>query len=337
MHRGFFSQVAHESLRKTITNALDWIGWAGKVRSDSTVFVKPNFTWPTFRPGVVTSPDFLAVLVPLLKDRARRVLVGESDLPIFQTARAFQGLGIDRICRRSGAEMVELSRVPASTVETTVGGRKIRILLPRLLLNDVDVVVNAAVPKCHVVTGMSGAMKNLYGLIPDPFRGNRYRHEINRAIVGVNKIIHSDLVMMDGLYSLGGRGPILGEPIATKVIIGADNPLAADSIVCRFFDMDPSKIGHLRLAENEKLGNTDEGSIQMQHPSSLKIKLRPRRAFMDYLAVLTFKSRIINKTVMSSPLTPILYKVVRPLRSAQEEERYRQDIGDLPQSQYKSN
>ena len=337
MHRGFFSQVVHDSLSQTITNALEWIGWAGKIRSDSTVFVKPNFTWPTFRPGVVTSPEFLAALLPLLKDRASRVLVGESDLPIFRTSRAFRGLGIDEICRTSGVEMVELSRGPRLTVQTTVGGRKIRILLPSLLLDDVDVVVNSAVPKCHVVTGMSGAMKNLYGLIPDPFRGNRYRHEINRAIVGVNKIIPSDLVMMDGLYSLSGRGPILGDPVATKVIIAADNALAADSIVCRFFDIDPSKIGHLKLAESEKLGATDEGSIQMQRASNVKIKLRPRRAFMDYFAVLTFKSRIINKTVMSSPLTPILYKVVRPLRTAQEEERYRQDIGDLPQSQYKSN
>lgn len=67
------------------------------MRSDSVVFVKPNFTWPRFRPGVVTSPQFLNALLPLLKERAGKVLLGESDLPIFNTSRAFKELGIERI------------------------------------------------------------------------------------------------------------------------------------------------------------------------------------------------------------------------------------------------
>jgi len=172
-------------------------------------------------------------------------------------------------------------------------------------------------------------------LIPDPYRGNKHRHEINRTIVAVNKLVPSDLVVMDGLYSLAGRGPILGDPIRTNVVIGADNAVAADSLVCRFFEMDPMKIGHLRLASRERLGKTDAGAIEMPTPMDFRVKLRPRRSLMDYFAVLTFKSRIINKSVMSSPITPILYKAVKPLRSNTEERRYRDDIGGLPQSQYR--
>ena len=335
MQRGFFGRTTHAALRQTILGALDWLGWTAKIRNDSVVFVKPNFTWPMFRPGVVTSPSFLAELLPILKSRARRVLIGESDLSVFRTSKAFQGLGIDKICQDSGAEMVELSRMPSETKETTVGKAKVRVLLPKLLFKEVDILVNAAVPKCHVVTGMSGTMKNLYGLIPDPYRGNKHRHEINRTIVAVNKLVPSDLVVMDGLYSLAGRGPILGDPIRTNVVIGADNAVAADSLVCRFFEMDPMKIGHLRLASRERLGKTDAGAIEMPTPMDFRVKLRPRRSLMDYFAVLTFKSRIINKSVMSSPITPILYKAVKPLRSNTEERRYRDDIGGLPQSQYR--
>jgi uncharacterized protein (DUF362 family) len=334
MHRGFFSQVPPDSLNQTISKALEWIGWTDKVRRDSTVFVKPNFTWPVFRPGVVTSPKFLSELLPLLKDRAARVLVGESDLPTFRTSKAFQGLGIDKICEESGAEMVELTRGASEMVETRVQGRRIRVRLPRLILKETDVLVNAAVPKCHVVTGMSGAMKNLYGLIPDPFRGNKHRHEIIRAIVAVNKIVRSDIVVVDGLYSLAGRGPIMGKPIPTNVLIAADNAVAADAIVCRFFEMDPTKIGHLRLAVNEKLGSTAKDAIEMAGPVSSTIRLRPRRTIMDYFAVLTFKSRIVNRAVMSSPMTPLLYRALRPFRSNKEQEFYKQDIGSLPQSQF---
>ena len=334
MHRGFFSQVPEDSLNQTISKALEWIGWTDKVRRDSTVLVKPNFTWPVFRPGVVTSPKFLSELLPLLKDRAARVLVGESDLPIFRTSKAFQGLGIDKICEKSGAEMVELTRGASEMVETRVQRRRIRVRLPRLILKETDVLVNAPVPKCHVVTGMSGAMKNLYGLIPDPFRGNKHRHEINRTIVAVNKIVRSDIVVVDGLYSLAGRGPIMGKPIPTNVLIAADNAVAADAIICRFFEMDQMKIGHLRLAVKEKLGSTAKDAIEMAAPVVSTVRLRPRRTIMDYFAVLTFKSRIVNRTVMSSPMTPILYRALKPFRSNREQEFYKQDIGSLPQSQF---
>src|SRR2546427_7003348 len=133
MHRGFFSQVPQGSLNQTISKALEWIGWTDQVRRDSTVFVKPNFTWPVFRPGAVTSPEFLSELLPLLKDRAARVLIGESDLPIFRTSKAFLGLRGDRICRKSRAEMVELSRSASRIIATDLHAPRIRIRLHKLI------------------------------------------------------------------------------------------------------------------------------------------------------------------------------------------------------------
>ncbi len=118
--------------------------------------------------------------------------------------------------------------------------------------------------------------------------------------------------------------------------VGHPVEIAADSIVCRFFDMDPMKIGHLRLASREKLGTVDSNSIDMGRPLNLKMRLRPKRAFMDYLAVLTFKSKLINKAIMNSPVTPLLYQCLKPLRSAKEEARYHDDIGGLPKSQFRS-
>src|SRR5438046_8908211 len=138
MHRGFFSQVTQESLHQKVSEALEWVGWTDKVKRDSTVFVKPNFTWPKFRPGVVTSPEFLSNLLPLLKDRAARVIVGESDLPIFRASRGFKGMGIDKICEKAGAEMVGLSQGSATSVDTEGQRRKVRSRLPKLTIRGVS-------------------------------------------------------------------------------------------------------------------------------------------------------------------------------------------------------
>ncbi len=323
-------------MEDSIRKALSWTNWTDRIKSSSLVFVKPNFTWPKFRPGVVTSPIFLQRLLPILKERADRVVLGESDLSVFRTSKAFRGLGIDKICKEAGVETVELTRTRAVRVQARVGRRKVSLLLPKLIVDDVDALVNVPVPKCHVVTTMSAGMKNLYGLVPSPHRGNMYRHEINRVIVGINKIVRSQLVVVDGSFSLSGRGPIVGTPIRTNVIIASDNVVVADSAVCRLFEMDPTSISYLRLAEREGLGTLDLSRVHLNDHQDYSLMLRPKRSLLDFLAVLTFRSRIINRAVMDSPLSRLLYHAVKPLRSKREIEQYEQDMGKLPESQYKS-
>ncbi len=129
----------------------------------------------------------------------------------------------------------------------------------------------------------------------------------------------------------------MGQPVSTNVIIAANNVVAADGIICRFFQMDPMRIKHLKLAAREKLGSTQKDAVEMQGPMSATVRLRPKRATMDYFAVLTFKSRIVNRAIMSSPITPMLYKALKPFRSSREGEMYKEDIGSLPQSQFPRN
>jgi uncharacterized protein (DUF362 family) len=332
--RATFDRIDNESLQKKLRASLDYLQWTSKIRTDSTVFVKPNLTWPRYRPGVVTSPRFLSTLLPMLKNRAARVLVGESDLPIFETSRAFRQMGIDKICKDAGSEPIELSKSPTRRVRAKVSGKEVSLNLSRLLLDDTDVVVNVPVPKCHVVTKMSCALKNFYGLIPNPFRGNEYRHDINRAIVAVNTIVRSDFVLVDGSYSLAGRGPIMGEPVRTNILVASNNAVAADSIVAQFFEMDPKSVSHLRLASETGLGEYDLKKVIMERPISYTIRLRPRRKPMDNLAVMTFKSRILNYVIMNSPITPLLYQLIKPFRAGPEMDRYQADIGGLPQSQF---
>ncbi len=90
-----------------IKEALEWADWKSVVRGDSVVFVKPNFPWTEVQTGRGHISRVSGCAPALLKERAGRVLWEESDLPIFATSKAFQGLGINKICRLTGAAMVE--------------------------------------------------------------------------------------------------------------------------------------------------------------------------------------------------------------------------------------
>ena len=81
---------------------------------------------------MTTNPRVLSHLLGLLKDRAERVIVGESDggNHAFTADQAFSGHGMQKICRETGTELVNLSAIPAKNVEGVVQGRSVNVQLP---------------------------------------------------------------------------------------------------------------------------------------------------------------------------------------------------------------
>jgi len=112
----------------------------------------------------------------------------------------------------------------------------------------------------------------------------------------VNKIVPSDLIVIDGLYSLPGRGRSWVSLSQRNVIIAANNVVAADGIICRFFKMEPnenkaSEASHPRKARLDPEGHAGDASPHETRRSDSD--LREQRWTISPFS--TFKSRIINK------------------------------------------
>lgn len=101
------------------------------------------------------------------------------------------------------------------------------------------------------------------------------------------------------------------------MIMTANNATVADSLIARFFSMEPESIEHLRLAAKEGVGPLDLDDVGLRGTIEPRIRLRPRKAPMDYVS-LTFGSRIINKMIMVSSLSPLMYRALGPFRSTRE-------------------
>lgn len=108
----YFAYISKISdLRINIEKSLRFIHFTDSIHNDSTVFIKPNFTYPFYKEGITTNPMVIQELLGLLKDRAGRVIVGESDggNRSFTADAAFKGHGIPAICKETGLELVNLS------------------------------------------------------------------------------------------------------------------------------------------------------------------------------------------------------------------------------------
>jgi len=60
--------------KEDLLKSLEFCNWKEQVKTDSTVFVKPNFTFPYFKEGITTRPELLKNLLEIIKDRADNVI-----------------------------------------------------------------------------------------------------------------------------------------------------------------------------------------------------------------------------------------------------------------------
>jgi uncharacterized protein (DUF362 family) len=322
-YRAYISKVS--DLKETISESLEFIHWRDHLSSDSTVFIKPNFTLPSYKEGVTTSPLVLQHLLGLLRDRAGRVIVGESDggNHSFTADQAFRGHGMYGICRETGAELVNLSTLPARTVDGVVQGRSVKVQLPEMLLDDVDCFISVPLLKVHVMTNVTLSMKNLWGCYPDTMRCLHHKY-LSRKLALITRALNPQLVLIDGTYALDGHGPLYGTPVKTDLVLAANNPVVADTLGSALMGIPLSKVDHITIAEKEGLGTTDLSDVTIYGNWEQHIrKFEVYKTILDNLAWFLFNSETCAKCVLDSPVSSAIYRVATKLRTSDE-----QDVAD---------
>jgi len=317
-YRAYITKIS--DLKKDISNSLEFIEWKKHFSKDSTVFIKPNFTFPYYMEGVTTNPLVIRSLLELLKDNANRVIVGESDggNHSFTADQAFKGHGMHEICKETGAELVNLSTTPAEIVEDKIQGKSVTVELPKLLLHDVDCFISLPVLKVHVMTTVTLSMKNLWGCYPDTMRGLHHK-DLSRKLTLITKSLNPQIVLIDGTYSLDGHGPMYGTPVKTNLILAANNPVVADALGSAVMGVPLSKVEHILLAEKEGLGTTDLSNVTINNDwKQYSMRFTVNKTIIDRLSWILFNSEICAKCVLQSPLTPLIYGVATKLRNKDE-------------------
>jgi uncharacterized protein (DUF362 family) len=94
----------------------------------------------------------------------------------------------------------------------------------------------------------------MFGAISKP-RKYTYHKMISHVIVGVNKIVKSNIVVVDGLVAKGSYAKKLG------VILAGNDALATDFTAARIMGFNPLRVAHLNLAAKERIGEAKNISL----------------------------------------------------------------------------
>lgn len=309
-----------QDLKTDLINGMEYVHWKDRVSHDSVVFVKPNFTYPFYKPGITTTPALLEILLEQLIDQADKVIVGESNggNHSFSADDAFKGHDMYEICKRTGVELVNLSKLPATYIEDTIQGKKVKVQVPEILVNDIDCFVSVPVLKVHAMTTITLSMKNLWGCYPDTMRCLHHKHLAHKLTL-LTKLLNPQLVVMDGIHALNGHGPMHGEAVKSDLLITANNPVVADSLGTALMGFSVSDIEHIMVAEKEGLGIANLKNVKInQDWREFQMNFHLNRTLIDSLSTILFNSECMAKLVMDSPVKPLIYGMATKLRNKDE-------------------
>ncbi|MFO1476973.1 MAG: DUF362 domain-containing protein [Verrucomicrobiota bacterium] len=299
-------QDLHDGYPKTIEAGLKEVGFFERVPAGASVFLKPNLTFPIYRPGVMTSYECLKAVTTLLAGKGYKVIIGEADsggYNRFSIDEVFKGMGIDKLAQETGSRIVNLSFCEPEWMEVRAGFRRLRVPVPKLLLREIGAFITLPVPKVHLNTRVSMSIKNQWGCIQEPSERLKLHPYFAEVMYELNSKLPLAHSIIDGRIGLNRSGPMLGDPVDLNWLLVSNDLVAADRICCRLMQIDENSIGHLQ--HFRKRGWWSDASAIRVRPDWEKFrkeKFYLKRKWTDLPGLICFNNAFLAWLGYRSPL-----------------------------------
>ena len=261
MEKSTVAIVKGERGHEPVFKALDLVDYKSCLSGYKRALIKVNFiTTKTWDEGATTDPMVVEAIIMKLKDLPLEIFVVESDATMTDADKAYVATGMKEMCERNGVEFLNLRyqkdkvKIPVPDCETLSS-----ITVPRIVME--SAVISAAKMKTHMATKVTLGMKNMFGLLPDKFKGKFHMNGISKVVVDINTVIKPALTVIDGFVAMEGKGPTDGTPVKMDLIIAGKDVVATDATAARVMGFDPHEISHIRTAAQKGLGNIDNIEI----------------------------------------------------------------------------
>jgi uncharacterized protein (DUF362 family) len=241
-----------------VFRALDLIDYDSAISGWESVLIKVNFiTVETWDSGATTDPIVVEAIIKKLKNLPIQVYVVESDATMTNADKAFEFTGMKEMCERNGVQCLNLRHLKDRVKIDIPSGETLKsIKVPRIVTE--SAIISAAKLKTHWSTKVTLGMKNMFGLLPDKFKGKYHARGISKVIVDINTVLKPSLTVIDGFVGMEGRGPSGGTPVKMDLTLAGKDVVATDATASRVMGFDPMEVAHIRKAYEKGLGNIND-------------------------------------------------------------------------------
>ncbi|MGM0431325.1 MAG: DUF362 domain-containing protein [Spirochaetota bacterium] len=257
------------------------------------VLIKPNILTDTHpKKAVTTHPTLVSAVCHAIMDLGGKPVIGDS--PSIQRQDFIpKHSQIEAVCSQLDIPWIDFTQ---DTIELPVPGdaRVQKQFTIARAAAECDHIVNLPKLKTHQLMYTTGAVKNLFGLVPGLSKSPYHvkyaqRKRFADMLLDLSLLVRPTLNIMDAVISMEGAGPSGGDPIKTGLLLGSADPYVLDLAQAAVMGEVPAEVPVLQRAHQRNLLRTLEAgdlTCQPERPESFcppHFKLVPKQGRYGFL------------------------------------------------------
>lgn len=263
-------------VQEKVKQAVDFLGGMSNfVRPESRVLLKPNLLMakePEF--GIDTHPEVVRAVIKILKELNCEIFVGDGPSVWGRQPEdvneVYRRSGIKGVCEEEGVNLVKFEN------------KRWRKKFPLTTwLDNCDYLINLPKFKTHSMTLLTGAVKNLYGLVWGSYKTELHKNyfainDFTRMLVDLYEEVRPALTIVDAIIAMEGDGPATGGKLRQEnLLIASSDCVAIDSVLAKIMGLEPFDVLTTKEAAARGLGAGEIDKINIKGEKLNDLSCRP--------------------------------------------------------------
>ena len=274
----------YNNVEKSVFQCLDEIPEIKqKVKSKTRVLVKVNLLRGNSpEEAITTHPSVVEAIVRYLQALGCSVIIGDSPGSALNFNEkllhsVYKVTGMLDVTKKTGCEL----NYDCSVIEVV---NKAARIVPNMqiikVINDVDFVVSAAKLKTHAMMTYTGAVKNLFGIIPGRAKID-YHLKMNNPdnfaalLVDICEYVKPIFSVIDAVEGMEGDGPAAGDKRHVGLVLASENPYALDLVATCIIGMNPMDVPTMGEVKRRNIFSGNLEDIEVKGVQLQEIKIKP--------------------------------------------------------------
>lgn len=230
--------------------------------------------------AVTTHPAVIEAIVRYLQALGCQPIIGDSPGGPFNEWNlkgVYKAAGMTAVAEKTGCQL------NYDTSVVVVHNEKAKLLKTMQIIKivqDVDFVISAAKLKTHGMMTYTGAVKNLFGVIPGIIKADYHLKMNNTAnfaehLVDICEYVNPVFSIIDAIDGMEGDGPSSGIKRHVGLLMSSSNPHALDVAASKVAGINLDLIPTLVAAQNRGLISSDYKELEISGVDLDQIKVEP--------------------------------------------------------------
>ncbi len=236
-------------MEKRLTDTLNDLGGLNSyVKPGESVLLKVNLlTIKKPEQAATTHPAFVEAVANIFLNHGCKVYIADSPggpflQPILK--RVYKASGMKDLDDRLDITLNHDTSSKSVFVEDSLIYKSMKVCN---YLENIDHVISMSKMKTHAFMTLTGAVKNMFGIIPGVTKAELHAIypellDFANMIIDVCEYANPTLSFMDGIIAMEGEGPGSGDPKVMGTMLVSDNPYHLDYVASKLMKMDSIQI-----------------------------------------------------------------------------------------------